>query len=65
MKKHTVVGLTRPDRFSDSLIELLRTGAKQLLEQAVEAGLAGFIEQFSDKKLSDGKLLWYGRGNAG
>lgn len=55
MKKNTVVELTRPDQFSDSLTELLRTGAKQLLEQAVEAELAGFMEQFSGKKLSDGK----------
>jgi len=53
--KKTVVELTRPDQFSDSLTELLRTGAKQLLEQAVEAELAGFMEQFSGKKLSDGK----------
>ncbi|SCZ86717.1 hypothetical protein [Nitrosomonas mobilis] len=50
MKKHTAVELTGPDRRSDSLTELLRTEAKQLLEQAVEAELAGFMEQFSGKR---------------
>ena len=48
MKKHTVVELTRPDQFSDSLTELVGTKQK-LLEQAVEAELAGFMEQFSGK----------------
>lgn len=55
MKKNTVVELTRPDQFSDSLTELLRTGARQLLEQAVEAELTGFMEQFTSRIFNDGK----------
>ncbi|SCZ85980.1 hypothetical protein NSMM_470049 [Nitrosomonas mobilis] len=43
------------NQFSDSLTELLRRGAKQLLEQAVEAELTGFMEQFSGRKLNDGR----------
>lgn len=54
-KKTTVVEFARPDQFADGLTELLRTGARSLIQQAVEAELAGFMEQFSDRMLEDGK----------
>ena len=55
MKKSTVLELSGRDAFSDSLTELLRNGARALIQQAVEAELAGFLEQFSDRLLADGK----------
>ena len=55
MNKNTVVEFAGRGTFTDSLTELLRTGARQLIEQAVEAELATFMEQFSDHVLSDGR----------
>jgi transposase-like protein len=55
MKKNTVIELSGRDPFSDALTELLRTGARALIQQAVEAELSGFLEQFSDRLLADGK----------
>ncbi|HNA65317.1 MAG TPA: hypothetical protein PKZ51_11375 [Saprospiraceae bacterium] len=44
MSKSNVIDLSDPDTFTDSLTELLRTGARQLIEQAVEAELAEFVK---------------------
>lgn len=55
MKKNTVIELSGRDTFSDALTELLRNGARTLIQQAVEAELSGFLEQFSDRFLADGK----------
>ncbi len=54
-KKTTVVEFARPEQFTDGLTELLRTGARSLIQQAVEAELAGFLEHFSARLLDDGK----------
>ena len=44
MKEDTVVALRQPGSFSDDpLTEVLRTGARQLLAQAIEAEVAGHI----------------------
>ena len=40
---------------ADPLSELLRQGARQLIQQAVEAELATFITGFEQRKLSDGR----------
>lgn len=55
MKKNTAIELSGRDTFSDALTELLRNGARTLIQQAVEAELSGFLEQFSDRLLADGK----------
>lgn len=55
MRENNVVDFSGREAFSDSLTELLRTGARQLIEQAVEAELADFMEQFSGRVTSDGK----------
>jgi len=39
----------------DPLTEMLRSGAKQLIAQAVEAELQTFLAEFSTKKLEDGR----------
>ena len=56
MKNHTVVGLKKPSAISeDPLTELLRTGARKLIAEAVEAELQGFLEQFSDFRNQQGQ----------
>ena len=37
------------------MTELLRSGARDLIQQAVEAELNEFMQQFSDRALSDGR----------
>ncbi|MEW7981171.1 MAG: hypothetical protein AB2813_15695 [Candidatus Sedimenticola endophacoides] len=54
-EQSTVVAFAGREGFSDSLTELLRSGARQLIEQAIQAELASFMEQFSGKNLEDGK----------
>lgn len=56
MTKNTVIEFTGREQFTDALTELLRTGAQQLIEQAVQAELTEYMEQFSDRLLADGKV---------
>ena len=55
MSKSNVIELSDPDTFTDTLIELLRTGARQPIEQAVEAELAEFMKQYADQVLGNGR----------
>lgn len=55
MSKNNVIELSDPDTFMDTLTELLRTGARQLIEQAVEAELAEFMKQYVDRVLDNGR----------
>ena len=55
MKENNVVEFAGRESFSDSLTELLRTGARQLIEQAVEVELTEFMEQFSGRVTDAGK----------
>ena len=55
MKKDNVVDLAGREVHSDAVTELLRTGARQLLEQAIEAELSVFMEQFQDRRLDNGR----------
>ena len=45
MKENNVVEFAGREAFTDSLTELPRTGARQLIEHAVEAELSEFIEE--------------------
>jgi len=54
-EENNVVTLACREQMSDTLTELLRTGAMQLIQQAVEAELAGFMEQFTGRVLENGK----------
>ena len=50
MTKDTVVAFRAPDGFSpDPLTDLLRHGARQLIAQAVEAELKGFLAAHADQ----------------
>jgi transposase-like protein len=50
-----VIKLIQPGGFDDQLTEVLRTGARALLAQAVEAEVADFLGQHADLKTSDGR----------
>jgi len=55
MNKSNVVAFSGREADSDLLTNLLRRGARQLIEQAVEAELASFLEQFQERRLNDGR----------
>lgn len=76
MKEGTVVGLRQPGSFSDDpLTDILRSGARQLLAQAIEAEVGAHIAAHSDltdgsgrrrvvRKLNDEQMLQFmGREN--
>ena len=53
MKKDNVVELSGLENQSDTVTERLRTGAQQLLQQAIEAELNTFLEQFENRRLDN------------
>ena len=53
MKKDNVVELSGLENHSDTVTERLRTGAQQLLQQAIEAELNTFLEQFENRRLDN------------
>ena len=55
MSNDNVIKLIQPGAFDDQLTEVLRTGARALLAQAVEAEVAEFLGQHADLKTSDGR----------
>jgi hypothetical protein len=50
-----VIKLAQPGAFSDCLTEILRSGARALLTQAVEAEVAEFLAKHSDLKTETGQ----------
>jgi putative transposase len=52
---NTVFKLTQPGTFSDPLTEVLRSGARALLTQAVEAEVAAFLDGHADERTEDGR----------
>ena len=56
MTKDTVVAFRAPEGFSaDPLTDLLRPGARQLIAQAVEAELSGFLAAHADQTDAAGR----------
>ena len=55
MSKNNVVKLTGRDTIIDPLTELLRTGAEQLIYQAVETELLELLAEHSERRTADGK----------
>jgi transposase-like protein len=55
MSKDNVVKLAGRDTIVDPLTELLRTGAEQLIYQAVEAELLELLAEHSERRTEDGK----------
>jgi putative transposase len=50
-----IVALRQPDDIDDPLTNILRTGARQLLAQAVEVEVETFLATVKDLKLADGR----------
>ena len=55
MSNDNVVSLATPAEASDPLTELLRTGARQLIEAAVSAEFQEYLSAFGSEKLPDGR----------
>src|SRR5512144_1214432 len=51
----TVIRLRQPDEIDDPLTAILRSGARRLLEQAVEAEVEAFLATMTELKLADGR----------
>jgi putative transposase len=51
----TVVPLRQPDEVEDPLTAVLRSGARRLLAQAVEAEAEAFLTAMQDRRLPDGR----------
>ena len=67
MKENSnVVSLRQPDDIDDPLTNVLRSGARQLLAQAVEMEAEAFLTEMKDLKLADGRdrLVRHGHGPA-
>ena len=65
MKENSnVVSLRQPDDIDDPLTNILRSGARQLLAQAVEMEAEAFLAAMKDLKLADGRdrLVRHGHG---
>src|SRR5918994_2411867 len=60
----SIIHFRQPDEIDDPLTALLRSGARQLLEQAIEAEVAAFLATRKDLKLADGRdrLVRHGHG---
>lgn len=54
MSKHNVIELDGRAEISDPLTELLKNGARQLIQQAVEAELQELLEVHKDRRLANG-----------
>ena len=55
MTENNVVSLRQKEVIDDPLTEILRAGAKRLIEQPVEAEFAAFLGAHADLKLPDGR----------
>ena len=55
MDENTPIGFVKRGTISDPLTELLRIGARKLIEAAIQVELADFLQQFESRKTSEGK----------
>ena len=55
MTENTVVQLAGRDAIDDPLTQLLREGARRLIEQAVEAELQDLLARHVDRRTEDGR----------
>ena len=52
---NSIIHFRQPDEIDDPLTALLRSGARRLLEQAIEAEVEAFLASRKDLKLADGR----------
>lgn len=55
MSKSNVIELTRREGLADPLMEVLREGARELLQTAIEVEVEEFKALYADRKTADGK----------
>jgi len=55
MNKSNVIELEGRESSIDPLTDLLRTGARQLLQQAIEAEVQELLSEYTDRRLEDGR----------
>lgn len=55
MSKHNVIEIKNRDAITDTLTDLLRAGAQQLIQQAVQVELNDFMSQYTDRLTHEGK----------
>ena len=55
MDDATIIDFTGRDEVTDPLTDLLRKGARELLQTAVEAELDAFLALFAESRTSDGR----------
>ena len=55
MTDNNVLKLSQPSTFSDPSTEVLRSGARSLLAQAVEAEVAGFLDGHCETRTDEGR----------
>ena len=55
MKENNVVEILGRGEISDPMTELLRSGARKLIERAVEIELEAYMAQYSARRTADGK----------
>ena len=56
MNKDTVIRFRKKDEVVDPLVELLRSGAHELISRAVEEELQVFLEQQAGRREATGRL---------
>jgi putative transposase len=66
MNENTVVHLRKPEEIDDPLTEVLRSGARRLIAQAVEAEFGAFLTLHAEIRLADGRerVVRHGHGPA-
>ena len=60
MSKSNEIGPEGRETIADPVTELLRVGAQQLIQQAVEAELRELLEQHRDRRTGRTTPEWYG-----
>ena len=55
MKEDNVISLKAPESLSDPLTELVRQGARELIQKAIEAELSELLSGYADRKDEDGR----------
>ena len=59
----TVVRLRQPEEINAPLTAVLRSGARRLLAQAIEAEAAAFLAEMADRRLADGRVRFVRHGH--
>ena len=62
MEDATIIEFASRDAIIDPLTDLLRKGARELLQAAVEAERDAFLAEFSERRIADGRAAVVGSG---